>query len=52
MTSSFSGLKNGLTLIKEEDSIVDLGLSEDELEVLPSPHVTKRGKVNQQNLEC
>ena len=29
-------LKDGLTLIEEEDGIVDLSLSEDEFEVLPS----------------
>ena len=50
MPSRFSRLKNGLTFIKEQDSIVDLGLSEDELEVLPSTHGAQRWEINQQNL--
>ena len=39
--SLLSGLKDGLTLIKEQDGVIDLGLSEDELEVLPSCHATQ-----------
>ena len=36
MPSHLPRFKDSLTLIKEEDGVIDLGLAEDELEVLPS----------------
>ncbi len=48
--STFSGLKNSLTLVKEQDGVIDLRFSEDELEVLASTHGPQGGKVDQQNL--
>lgn len=50
MPSFLPCLKDGLTLVKEQDGIVDLGLSEYELEILSSTHATQRGEVDQQNL--
>ena len=55
MASMFPGLKNGLTLIKEQDGIINLGLPENELEVFTSSHSTQGREINQQNLidkEC
>jgi len=46
----FSGFKDGFTLIKEQNGVIDLSLSENELEILSSCHSTKRWKVYQQNL--
>ena len=50
MTALLSALKDGLTLIKKQNGVVDFGLSEDELEVLSSRHATQRGEVDQENL--
>ena len=50
MATFLSGLKDGLTLVKEQDGVVDLGLAEYELEVLPRSHASKGGKIYQQNL--
>lgn len=51
VTALLSALKDGLTFIKEQNGIVDFGLTEDELEVLSSRHATQRGEVDQENLE-
>jgi len=50
-SSKFSGFKDGLTLAKEQDAIIDLSLSENELEILSSCHSTQRWKVYSQNLQ-
>ena len=36
-----STLKDGLTLVKEQDGVVDLGLSKDKLEVISSTHTAQ-----------
>ena len=51
MTALVPRLKNGLALVEEEDSVVDLGLAEYELEVLSGGHASKRREVDQQNLK-
>ena len=51
VTTGFPGLKNPLTLIKEQNGIIDFGLSKDKPEVLVGFHHTERRKVDQQNLE-
>ena len=50
MTSFLTRFKNGFTFIKEQDGVIDLGLSENELEILSSRHGAKRGEVDQENL--
>ena len=50
VTSLLPRLKDGLTLVKEQDGVVDLGLPEDEFEVLTSTHATQGGEVDQKNL--
>ena len=50
MTSFLTRFKNGFTFIKEQDGVIDLGLSENELEILSSRHGPKRGEVDQENL--
>ena len=50
MSSLLPRLKDGLTLIKEQNSIANPGLPEDKLKVLSSTHATQSGEVNQQYL--
>ena len=50
MSSLLPRLKDGLTLVKEQNGVVDLGLPEDELEILSSTHAAQRGEVDQQHL--
>ena len=50
MTALLSGLKDGLTLIKEEDSVVDFGLTKDELEVFSSGHTAQRWEIDEEDL--
>lgn len=50
MASFFPTLKDGFTLIKEKNGIIDFGLTKDELEILPSTHATKGWKIDQKNL--
>lgn len=51
MASFFPTLKDGFTLIKEKNGIIDFGLTKDELEILPSTHATKGWKIDQKNLK-
>ena len=50
MAAFLPRLKDGLTLVKEQDGIVDLGLTEYELEVLPCSHAPQGREVDQKNL--
>ena len=50
MSTLFSRLKDGFTLIKKQDSIIDLGLAKNELEVVVGFHVTQGWKVDQKYL--
>ena len=46
----FSCFKNRLTLIKEQNGIINLRLPENELEIFTSYHSTQRWEIDQQNL--
>ena len=50
MAAFLSGLKDGFTLIEEQDGVIDLGLTKYELEVLPGSHASKGGEVDQKDL--
>ena len=52
MSSFLPRLKDGLTLVKEQNGVVDLGFPEYELEVLSSTHAAQGGEVDQQHLQC
>ena len=51
MASFLPALKDGLALVKEQNSVVDFGLAENELEVLARRHVPQRWEVDQENLD-
>ena len=50
MTPFLPRLKDGLTLIKEQDGVIDLCFPEDEFKVLSGTHAAQGGEVDQQNL--
>ena len=50
VTPLLSGLKDGLTLVEEEDCIVDFGLAENEFEVFSCGHTAQRWEIDEENL--
>ena len=50
MAAFLPRLKDGFALVKEQDGVVDLGLAEYELEVLPCTHAPKRREVDEKDL--
>ena len=50
VTPCLPRLKNTLTLVKEQNGVVDLGLPEYELEILVRLHDPQRGEIDQQHL--
>ena len=51
MATFFSGFKDGFTLVKEQDGIIDLGFSEDEFEIFSSTHAAQWREVYKQYLQ-
>ena len=50
MSSHLPRFKDSFTLIKEENGVIDLGLTKDELKILPSWHTAQWWEVDEEDL--